>query len=174
MDYNNVVLIGFMGTGKSTVGLALADKLGWRFVDADREIEQKEGRPIPQIFSEDGEDYFRSVESAVIAEIMQGRRQIISMGGGAVLAPVNREEMSRNGLVIALTASLQTIVQRVRTDQNRPLLQGNVEERVAALMEQRKNAYDFADIHINTDELPVQGVVDQIVEAASEAGKKLL
>ncbi|GIP32882.1 shikimate kinase [Paenibacillus sp. J2TS4] len=171
MKYSNLVLIGFMGTGKSTVGLALSGKLGWSFVDVDAKIEEKEGRTIPEMFAQNGEAYFRQVETAVIADIMQQNRQIVSMGGGAVLAAGNRARMSSNGLVIALSASVETIIERVRADQNRPLLQGNLEERVASLMEQRKNAYDFADIHINTDNMPVQDIVAAILKAGGWGGE---
>lgn len=163
MEWKNIVLVGFMGTGKSTVGKALAQKLDWAFVDVDFLIEQKEGRSIPELFSEYGEDYFRKTEEEQIAAVMQGQRQVVSMGGGAVLRQTNREAMSSHGLVVALSASAHTILERVKEDSNRPLLQGDREQKITQLLQERKNAYQFADIHINTDNLKVEEIVEAIL-----------
>lgn len=163
MNQNNIVLVGFMGTGKSTVGKALAARLNWAFVDVDQEIEAAEGRPIPDLFREQGEEYFRQSEEQQITRVMQGNHQVISMGGGAVLREANRKAMSANGLVVALSASADTILERVKKDPDRPLLAGNPEQKIAQLLEERKNAYQFADIHINTDEMQVLEVVESIL-----------
>ncbi|WP_010269940.1 shikimate kinase [Paenibacillus senegalensis] len=167
MNKNNIVLVGFMGTGKSTVGKALAERLNWTFVDVDREIEAVEGKSIPVLFREKGEEYFRQSEQEQIARVMQGSRQIVSMGGGAVLREANRRAMAASGLVVALTASASTILERVKNDPDRPLLAGNPEQKIAQLLKERKNAYQFADIHINTDELQVTEVVEAILSFPS-------
>lgn len=168
MNWDNITLVGFMGTGKSTVGKALAERLDWAFVDVDLEIEEAEGRSIPDLFREQGEAYFRQAEAQQIARIMQGKQQIVSMGGGAVLREANRKAMSENGLVVALTASAETILERVKNDPDRPLLAGNPEQKIAELLERRKNAYQFADIHINTDNLQVMEVVESILSFPSK------
>ncbi|TVY06755.1 shikimate kinase [Paenibacillus cremeus] len=170
MKYRNLVLVGLMGTGKSSVGQALAEKLKWRFVDTDAAIEAGEGTSISSIFAERGEPAFRAIESKTIESAMRGVDQVVATGGGAVLAEQNRSWMKEGGLVVALTASADTIIERVSKDTNRPLVQGNVAERVHKIMAERKHAYDFADLMIDTTGLPVQAIVEQI-EARLMAGK---
>jgi len=146
----NIYLVGFMGTGKTTVGKALAEMLGWRFVDMDAELEKEQGMSIPEIFASRGEPHFRKLEAELLERIGGGTNQAVSTGGGAVLAEANRAVMLRTGFVAALKADAGTIIERVRGDANRPLLAGNVEERVKRLLEERKNAYDFADCSVDT------------------------
>jgi shikimate kinase len=165
---NNVVLVGFMGTGKSTVGTIAAEKLGWTFVDSDEWIENKAGKSIPDIFADEGEASFRALEREALRELLSGERVVLATGGGAVLAAENRERMLGGGLVVALTAPLATIVERVRGDRNRPLLQGDVEERVSALSEARRGAYDFAHMTIDTAGLDPAAVAERIVRAVRE------
>jgi shikimate kinase len=162
----NIVLVGFMGTGKTFVGKLLAERLGWRFVDSDHWIELRQNQTIPEIFRDHGEAIFRKLETQALVEILAGKDQIIATGGGAVLAAENREAMLANGFVIALTASPEEIILRVGRDQNRPLLQGNAEERVHAIMEQRKHAYDFANFYLDTMNLSPRAIVDAIIEAS--------
>lgn len=165
MKVRNIILVGFMGTGKSTVAAALADKLGWTVVDLDASIEAAEGKTIPQLFAEHGEPYFRRAETEALRRELEGRSgRIVATGGGAVLAADNRDVMLANGLVVALTADEETIVQRVKDDPNRPLLQGGVRERVKLLLEQRRHAYDFAPVRIATDGKPVDRIADEIAE----------
>ncbi len=168
VKHRNIILVGLMGTGKSTVGKALAERLGWLFVDSDERIEQVEKKKISDIFAESGEPAFRKVESRVIAELAQGSEQIIATGGGAVLAEENRIVMKENGLVVALTATADEIIARVSGDTSRPLVQGNVAERVQAIMESRKHAYDFADVHIATTGAAVSEIVEAIVQHRSD------
>jgi len=153
-----------MGTGKSTVGLALEETLKWKLIDVDQAIVEREGMSIPDIFSTRGEAAFRAIESEVLEAIMARSEQIVATGGGAVLAERNRESMRRNGLVVALKASAETIVARVSGDTNRPLLQGNPAEFVPILLEKRKGAYDFADVEIDTDLLTAQEIAGLIVQ----------
>lgn len=162
---NNIVLIGFMGTGKSTVGPELAHRLGWEFIDTDRVIEEHEGRTIPQIFEEKDEAYFRVKETEAIEIVMSGVKQVISTGGGAVLKEYNCQKLSESGYVIALMADADTIISRVKKDTNRPLLQGNLEQRVYQMLEERKHAYQFADKQIDTAQRTIEDLVGIILES---------
>ncbi|MGG1553203.1 shikimate kinase [Paenibacillus ferrarius] len=163
MTVRNLVLVGFMGTGKSTIGKKLAERLHWRFIDADAAIEANQGTSIPEIFRLQGEAYFRKVESQVLAGVLTGACQVVATGGGAVLAQENRDCMLANSFVVGLKASAEAIIDRVSQDTNRPLLQGNLEERVHTLLESRKTAYDFAHVTIDTTALTVEQIVEEIV-----------
>ncbi|WP_442603843.1 shikimate kinase [Paenibacillus sp. KN14-4R] len=164
---NNIMLIGFMGTGKSTIGNKLAEKLGWTFVDTDQKLVKQAGKSISQIFEESGEGYFRKLESEVICQVLEGKNQVVSLGGGAVLNPDNCLHMQKNGCVITLTAPLDTIVERVQGDSGRPLLQGDVRQRVVTMMEQRKGLYDFSDFSIDTSTSSLDEIVDLIKDMVS-------
>ncbi|ETT63455.1 MULTISPECIES: shikimate kinase [Paenibacillus] len=163
MDDRNIILVGMMATGKSTVGAILAEELDYELVDLDAVITGREGRSIADIFAEGGEQAFRSIESAVLQEMLQGERKVISTGGGAVLAPGNAEVMLEHGFVVALTASEDTIIERVSGDENRPLLAGNAANRVRSIMEQRREAYRFAHCTVDTTELNVAEVSQYIL-----------
>ncbi|MBP1996501.1 shikimate kinase [Paenibacillus eucommiae] len=161
---HNVVLIGFMGTGKSTVGKFLAKQLNWSFTDTDAMIEQKEQMTIAEMFEARGEAYFRSLETKTIEELLAEEHQVLATGGGAVLAEKNRSCMLKNGFVVAFIASPEAIIRRVSSDQSRPLLQGNLDERVHSLLEQRKQAYDFAHMTIDTSELSPERIARIIMK----------
>ncbi|MEK3794108.1 shikimate kinase [Paenibacillus sp. FSL R7-0204] len=163
MDDRNIILVGMMATGKSTVGAILAEELDYELVDLDAVITGREGRSIADIFAEGGEQAFRSIESAVLQEMLLGERKVISTGGGAVLAPGNAEVMLEHGFVVALTASEDTIIERVSGDENRPLLAGNAANRVRSIMEQRREAYRFAHCTVDTTELNVAEVSQYIL-----------
>lgn len=166
--HRNIVLVGFMGTGKTSVGRILAKRLGWTFVDSDHVIEVKAGQTIPLIFAERGEAAFRELETEALRELMAGEKQVVSTGGGAVLKEENRRLMLEGGLVAALLAEEAVIVERVRGDRNRPLLQGDVAERVRTLMAARREAYHFAPLQIRTDNLTTDQVADRIGRALQE------
>lgn len=159
----SVILVGMMATGKSTVGAILAEQLGYELVDLDQVIIETEGRSIAEIFAENGEEYFRSVETMVLKRMLQDENKVISTGGGAVLAPGNTSLMLENGLVVALTASEEEIISRVGGDHNRPLLAGNAKERVRRIMEQRREAYLFAHYTVDTTELTTAQVSEYIL-----------
>ncbi|BFT73222.1 shikimate kinase [Paenibacillus sp. P36] len=167
MTTSNLVLVGFMGTGKSTVGKKLAERLGWQFQDSDAVLEDEQQTSIADLFRQYGEVHFRTLESKTLESLLAQRGQIVATGGGAVLAEENRACMLRNGFVVALKASPETIIHRVSADINRPLLQGNLEERVHTLLEQRKSAYDFAHVMIDTTELTTDQIVDLIIQQAN-------
>ncbi|WP_426447333.1 shikimate kinase [Paenibacillus sp. S-38] len=169
MNYRNMILIGMMGTGKSTVGQALAARLGWRFVDTDAVIEERTGKTIPELFAENGETFFREAEKEAVAAVLKESGQVVATGGGAVLREENRRAMSEGGLVVALLCSPERIIERVRTDTNRPLLQGNLEERVHTLAENRREAYTFADLAVDTSDLDVESIAGKILKHAKDA-----
>lgn len=119
----NIILVGLMGAGKTTLGKQLARRLGRSFVDSDHEIEQRTGVPIPTIFEIEGEAGFRKRESQVLADLVKGRGLVLATGGGAVLAPENRDCLHANGWVVYLNVSPRQLFERTRNDKNRPLLQ---------------------------------------------------
>ncbi|MFB9330609.1 shikimate kinase [Paenibacillus aurantiacus] len=162
----HIVLVGFMGTGKSTVGRLLAQRGGYTAVDVDAEIVKREGYTIPELFAQFGEDYFRAAETEALRAILgQAASLVVATGGGAVLRPENRALMTDGGLVVALTASAEQIIARVSQDTGRPLLQGNLEERVYKLMSERSGAYDFAPVRIDTTGLSAEEVAEAIWDA---------
>ncbi len=149
----NISLTGFMGTGKTSVGMALSRMLGWRFVDTDDIIVEREGRPISLIFKEQGEDYFREVEQAVVEEVSQERDIIISTGGGVIKNRTNVENLSRRGVLVWLQADPEIILKRVMTEGGkRPLL--DVKEplnEINSLLGARLSLYKQADMAIDTN-----------------------
>ncbi|WP_159887642.1 shikimate kinase [Paenibacillus puerhi] len=165
MAKRNLVLIGMMGTGKSTVGVELARRLRFSFVDSDSAVEENQGMTIKEMFARHGEPFFREAESAAVAAIMERFDQVVATGGGAVLAEANRSAMKAGGFVVALAAGADTIIRRVSEDRSRPLLQGDLEERVRTIMESRKHAYDFADLYVETDGRSVEDIADEICRA---------
>lgn len=164
--HGHLILVGFMGTGKSTVGRLLAQRMHRPFLDVDDVIISLDGRPIPRIFSEDGEDRFRELERRALVQSLSGADSVIACGGGAVLRPDNRHLLQAHGRVFCLTASLDTILTRIGQDPNRPLLAGaNPRSRVAALLEERQNAYQAFPDQIATDLQSPAQIVDLIIKS---------
>ena len=142
---NNIVLIGFMGCGKSTVGKLLAAKTGYTLVDADSYIEQKENMTINEIFATKGEDYFRSIETEVVKELSQKEGLIVATGGGMVLKKENADYLRSTGFCVWLKVSPETVLERLRNDTTRPLLQrADKETAVKELMAAREPIYKSA------------------------------
>ncbi|MDO8579009.1 MAG: shikimate kinase [Dehalococcoidales bacterium] len=163
----NIALIGFMGTGKSSVGRTLARRLGRKFIELDALIEQKAGKSIPEIFHHDGEIGFRELEIQTIKGIEAEKNVVIACGGGVVLNKINIDRLKEGGVIIYLKASPNVILKRTSRDNLvRPLL--NVEDpvsRIQELLKFRKPFYErAADITINTTRLNVDGVVGEIIE----------
>jgi shikimate kinase len=160
-----VILTGFMGSGKSSVGKLLAEKLSCRFVDLDAEIVEAAGLSINDIFARDGEEYFRRLESANLERILtSGGCCVIATGGGAVINFQNREMMRNYGLVVNLKVTLEQVLDRLHGCSDRPLLAGEkAPERVRALMEGREHYYADADIRIDTDGKSVEDVAAVIL-----------
>ncbi len=164
---DNIVLIGYMGSGKTSVGKELAKSRGMRFIDLDEYIVEKEGRSINDIFTYETEEYFRNVESEVIREMSTLSNTVISTGGGAVLRKENRDNLSRVGHVVYLKADPETILNRVKDDQSRPLLKSESEEelrkRITTMLDSRNPYYEiFADQVIYTDRLTPSEIAEII------------
>lgn len=167
----NIVLIGFMGSGKSAAGRVLARKLGRPLVDVDALIVQQTGRSISQIFAEEGEKYFRDLETEIIRQAAVGENQVIACGGGAVLEKVNVERLKQSSVIVWLKASPESIIKRVTKGKDvRPLLKGkNSIQDIRNLMESRESLYEkAADIDIDTSEMSVEKVVEAIIRELKE------
>lgn len=160
---DNIVLVGMMGTGKSTIGSLLASELGYQLVDLDSVIVEEAGCSIPELFEEKGEAYFRDLETTVLRKVLQEYNIVLATGGGAVLRDENCGLMKNNGWVVALSATVDDIISRVGEDPNRPLLAGGARERVTALLEERKHAYSFADVTIATSGKSTEQVSSEIL-----------
>jgi len=159
----NIVLCGFMATGKSSVGKKLADILGSEFVDLDAAIEAEEGVSIPRIFAERGEPAFRELESRMVERMMSRTGLVISTGGGTVVNPRNLANLKSCGIVVALTADIPTILRRAGSGEDRPLLQTeDREKRIRALLFERAPFYAQADITIDTSSLTIEEAARQI------------
>lgn len=161
-ERKNLILIGFMGAGKTTVGKALAEKKGYAFVDTDERIEREQGCTIPEIFEREGEGRFRDLETELLEHMLEDTREsIISVGGGLPVRERNRELLRELGCVIYLTATKETILSRVKNDGSRPMLSGGeLEERVEKLMREREALYrKAAHLLIRTDGRSIPEVV---------------
>ncbi|MFD1989581.1 shikimate kinase [Paenibacillus nicotianae] len=161
--HSNIILVGMMGTGKTTVGTLLADLLQYPLVDIDAVIAESEGMSVQDIFASKGELYFRELESQTLTSVLEQKGQIVSTGGGSVLRAENCDLMIAKGLVVCLTADIDHIVQRVGGDDNRPLLAGDTYERVSSIMEQRKHAYQFAHVTVDTSLLNPDEVASHVL-----------
>lgn len=160
----NLYLVGFMGTGKSTVGRAAAARLGFQLIDSDHEIERAQGRTITEIFAQDGEPAFREMEKAFIEGGHPGERTVVSCGGGLVVQPGMLEALRSRGIVICLHASLETVLARTSRSRNRPLLEvENPEERIRTLYAAREPVYRRAGTMVLTDSRPLGDIAAHVV-----------
>jgi len=165
----NIVLVGFMGTGKTTIATALAHRLKMRYVSTDDLIEKKEKRTINEIFTREGEEVFRDVESRAIRELCGMDNVVIDAGGGAVIREENIASLKSTGIVICLTADEDAILERTKKYKHRPLL--NVEDpkrKIRDLLARRAPFYAKADHCIDTGKLTIRQVVDKIVALAQK------
>jgi len=150
----NLVLTGFMGTGKTTAGRLVAGRLGWPFVDMDALIEQRAGQTIPAIFATQGEAAFRRLERDLCRELAAQDGLVIATGGGALLDPASRALMIGSGLVICLEASPAVLLARLQAEAGRPLLRGALlPERILSLLAARREAYAALPHHLDTSAL---------------------
>ena len=166
----NIVLIGFMGAGKSTVSDYLSTMFAMRIVEMDQVIADREEMSIPDIFATYGEEYFREQETKLLIELQNKKNTIISCGGGAALRAENVAEMKKNGRVVLLTASPETVYERVKDSDDRPVLkENNNVEFIADLMENRREKYEAAaDIVIQTDNKTVLQVCEELITKLME------
>ncbi len=166
LNHRNIVLTGFMASGKSVVGKALAEKLGREFIDSDTAIEEKCGMTIPEIFEKQGEKYFRNVEKEVIAELSLKSRSVIATGGGAVLDSDNIEALRKNATIVNLEPNDAVIRNRLsKDDGTRPLNKGQDIEQILARFENRKPFYDNCDVKVKiTTEMSVEKVAEAVLK----------
>jgi shikimate kinase len=161
---HNLALIGFMGTGKSSVGRLAAAHLHFRFVDTDELIESRAGRSIGDIFSQAGEAVFRGIEKQVVSELSKVQRTVISTGGGLAANDENLASLKQHALVVCLWASPEAIWERVHTQTHRPLLQGaDPMIKIRELLVKREPFYKRADVLINTEMRSIKEVAQQVL-----------
>ena len=169
----NIILTGFMGTGKSEVGKRLAALLGRKFIDTDTQIEKEEGMSIAQLFAERGEPYFRERERQMITRACREGGVVIATGGGAMVSAENAAQLKASGTVICLTAAPEVILNRVQKDETRPLLLGEDRlGRIRTLLSTRAAAYAKADVLIDTSHLSVDEVMQAVLESLAKAEER--
>lgn len=160
----NLALIGFMGTGKSSVGRALASHFNFDFIDTDELIVQCAGKPIADIFAQDGEPAFRGLEQQIVCELAQLKDSVISTGGGLGANPAHLAALKEHALTVCLWASPETIFERVKHSTHRPLLNhADPLARIRELLAEREGVYKRADLLIGTELRQIKEVVHQIV-----------
>ena len=163
---SNIVLTGFMASGKSAVGKELAKRLKMNFVDSDKLIEEKEGIKISKIFQEKGEPYFRDVETEVIKEVAKYENSVIATGGGVVLKEENMQALRKRGTIICLSADAATVLKRTSYNHLRPLLEGERQDRenkIKNLLAFRTPYYEKADFMVDTNSLNVEQIIEKII-----------
>lgn len=161
----NIILIGFMGSGKSTVGIKLSYRLRRALEDTDKLIEKEEGRTISEIFRDDGEPYFRNLETECLKKLIQTTDgKIISVGGGLPMREENHALLKKLGTVVYLRATPETIYERVKHDTTRPLLQGdNPQEKIRTLLRERTPIYEqVADFIVDVDNKDFEEILEEI------------
>lgn len=162
----NLFLIGFMGSGKSSIASHLRQAYGMTLLEMDEEIERREGRSISDIFASKGEEYFRSLETALLADLQEAENTVVSCGGGVPLRARNVELMKKSGKIVLLTAEPKTILQRVSGSHSRPLLEGrkNVAY-IRKMMEERRPYYErAADLILPTDGKDQEAICQELLE----------
>jgi shikimate kinase len=159
----SVSLTGFMGTGKTTVGRLLAQRLRKPFIDSDERIEQLEGCSVATLFADRGEPNFRALERQVVADAVQ-TDAVVATGGGAIVDPVTYQRMHEAGPIVCLVADVETILRRTAADRTRPLLEnGERRTRISQLLSERAAAYARADVTVDTTGRDVEAVLEDIL-----------
>jgi len=160
----NIALIGFMGTGKTSVGKRVAEQLEMTFLDMDDIIVERQGKDISRIFAEDGEPFFRQLERDLVGELAQRDGLVIATGGGVVLNDGNIADFRSSGVVICLSADPDIILERVTQETHRPLLEGDEKiRRILEILQARQGLYNAIPHQIDTTHLTVDEVVAQVV-----------
>ncbi len=163
----NIILTGFMGTGKTTVGQILAKSLGYEFLDTDAFIEKEEGRSISDIFRDDGEEYFRQLETKLVLRIRNLEGVVVATGGGMILKPDHRKWFREKGIIVCLDAQLNTLLKNLADSTQRPLLDQEEERewKIRRLYHERKKEYKDADWIFMIDDKTPQQIAREIVNA---------
>ena len=164
MPLSRVVLVGFMGAGKSTVGPLVARRLGWPFVDLDDEIEAAAGRTVPEIFATEGEMAFRRAEQEAAERVGQRERLVVATGGGAFTVPGTRLALRRDALTVWLRCEIEALLARIPADGSRPLAANRAT--IAPLLRGREPSYALADLTVDTTRTAPEEVARIIAEAA--------
>jgi shikimate kinase len=171
----NIVLIGFMGTGKTSTGKVLAQRLGKAFIDMDSRIEEEYGQTIPQMFATKGEAYFRQCEKEMVKKVAARANAVISTGGGTIKDPENVALLKQRGLLVCLTAEPEVILERTERKGERPVLDGaDKGDRLLAiekLLAEREQLYRQADFSIDTTELSPLQVTERIIHTLKSRGE---
>jgi shikimate kinase len=162
----NIVLTGFMGTGKTTVGKKVATTLHFNFVDTDKLVEKMAGMSVAEIFEKYGEEYFRKLEKAAVVKVSRLKNHVIATGGGVVLNPSNIVQLRKNGVVIRLKARPEVILRNISKTKERPLLAvEDPEKRIRELLEEREPFYRFADYTIDVSDKTIEEVAEEVIRA---------
>jgi shikimate kinase len=171
MNKRNVFLVGFMGTGKTTIGKELAKMMGRKFLDLDAELERRLGKTVGDYFSEHGEVKFREVEERVAIELSTTNNRVIATGGGTILNPRVYEALHASGLLVCLYTKRDDLVDRLKRNDKRPLVRGQspeeIRERVEQLLRERSEKYDRVKIRIDTSDLTPMAAARKIFELVS-------
>ncbi len=150
LNKNNIALVGHMGSGKSVIGKIIAKKFGFRHFDSDNEISKYTKKTINEIFSENGEDYFRKIEKEVVIKLIAKKNIIISLGGGSILNQKIRQKLKNESLTLFLDVNVNELTKRLKYSKNRPLLKNaNIKKKIKDLDSYRRKYYLLADIRIN-------------------------
>ena len=173
---DNIILIGFMGTGKTTVSKHLSGALAKKYIDMDSIIEETEGMTISEIFEKYGEEHFRNLETQLLAKLENRTNTVISCGGGIILREENVKEMKKIGRIVLLTANADTVLKRIKNNSKRPILKDNKKiENIKDLMAKRCRQYrNAADLVVSTDGKTVSQICKDIVNGLSEKEEKLI
>lgn len=181
MEVNRIVLTGFMGSGKSTVGPLVAERLGFRFTDLDERVEEAAGRPAEALFLEQGEPLFRALETAVLTQALAEDGVVIATGGGALTSDATLLMAKEEGIVVYLRVSPETLARRLEANRHRPLLKDEVGdgltgsrllERIQGIMSRREPFYEQADVIIAAEDLRPPDVAAAVVQAVLRQGAK--
>jgi shikimate kinase len=171
-DRHHFIIIGMMGTGKTTVGKELSKRLNFEWKDTDQELEARFGCTIAEYFSRYGEEAFRQEESRLLGMLLNGSPLLLTTGGGIVLKEENRAMMREKGFVVQLFAEPEEIIRRLSpVTHERPLLQGSLHEKVYTIMKEREGLYDFADLTVDTTGRSIDGIVQEILSFWKNAFK---
>ena len=166
-----IYLVGFMGSGKTSVGRCLAGRLGVRFVDLDAEIEVRAGRTIREIFREQGEGRFRRLESEELVRVAAVPAAVIALGGGAFCSEENRRTVAASGVSVWLDVPLGVLLARCADDRSRPLIGGDLE--MERLLDHRRASYARADIRLTAGDLPADAVAEEVLRALTNLPRDL-